>query len=234
MFVGPIFGREALTAPRQFKHFLIRSGYVATLFVLMYTAGQATFGWQQVRNVGDFARFGTLVFQLFSLVQLSLVLFFGLLFAAGSVAQEKDRQTLVLLLMTDLRNRELVLGKLFASLLLVAVLLATSVPVFVLVHLLGGVDLRQIGWALAICAATAYAAGSWGALVAFWREKTFQTLAISVLGTVLYLGLVEAVAAAADAWLNLEGTAAWLNPYRAMLAILAPLSGSGGAAHFAQ
>ncbi|HID24624.1 MAG TPA: hypothetical protein EYP14_19805 [Planctomycetaceae bacterium] len=59
-------------------------------------------------------------------------------------------------------------------------------------------------------------------------------MAISVLGAVLYLGVVEAVAAAVDVWLNLEGTAAWLNPYRAMLAILAPLSGSGGAAHFAQ
>ena len=87
MFAGPIFSREALTSPRQLKHFLIRSGYVAALFVLMYTAMQAMFGWQQVRSFGDVARFGSLVFQIFCIVQLSLVLFFALLFAASGVAQ---------------------------------------------------------------------------------------------------------------------------------------------------
>jgi len=35
----------------------MRSGYVAAFFILMYTAGQVAFGWQQVRNIGDVARF---------------------------------------------------------------------------------------------------------------------------------------------------------------------------------
>ena len=228
LFAGPIFSREALTSPRQFRHYLIRSGYVAALFVLMYTAGQATFGWQQVRNVGDLARFGSFVFQIFSLVQITLVLFFALLFAAGSVAQEKDRRTLILLLMTDLRDRELVLGKLWASLLIVAVLLAASAPVFILVHSLGGVSLDQIAWSLAICASTALAAGSWGSLVAYWREKTFQTLAISVLGTVLFLGIVEAVIGLAGSGSDVGQWAAFLNPYRSLARILDPLGLSVG------
>jgi ABC-type transport system involved in multi-copper enzyme maturation permease subunit len=223
LFAGPIFSREALTSPRQLKHYLIRSGYAAALFILMYTAGQATFGWQEVRNIGDIARFGGLIFQVFSLVQLSLVAFFALLFTAGNIAQEKDRKTLVLLLMTDLRSRELVLGKLLASLLLVAVLIVASMPVFALVHLLGGVSLEQIGWSLAICAATALAAGSWGGLVAFWREKTFQTLAISVLGLVLFLGLAEAVIGVAGSESVAGQWAALLNPYRAIAVVLDPL-----------
>lgn len=228
LLAGPLFSREALTSPRQFKHFLIRSGYVAALFVLMYTAAQSTFGWQQVRNVGDFARFGELIFGIFSLVQLSLVLFFALLFAAGNVAQEKDRRTLVLLLMTDLRDRELILGKLSASLLLVAVLLAASVPVFTLVSLLGGVSLQQIGWSLAICAASGLAAGSWGSLVAFWREKTFQTLAISVLGVVLFLGVIEAAIALAGGNSPVAEVLALFNPYRAMADVLSPLGRQHG------
>ena len=228
MLAGPIFSREALTAPRSLRHFLIRSGYVAALFVLMYTAAQATFGWQDVRSVGDIARFGGLVFQLFSLVQLSLILFFALLFAAGSVAQEKDRQTLILLLMTDLRDRELVMGKLLASLLIVGVLLLVSVPVFALIYMLGGVGLDQIAWSLTLCAAAALAAGSWGALVAFWREKTYQTLAFGVLGLLLFLGVVEAVVALSGVESPIAGAAALFNPYRAMFRILAPLSESTG------
>ena len=229
MFTGPIFSREALTSPRQPRHFLIRSGYVAALFVLMYTAGQATFGWQQIRNVGDIARFGTLVFQIFSVIQLSLVMFFSMLFAAGRVAQEKDRQTLILLLMTDLRDREMVLGKLTASLLLVAVLLGVSLPVFVFVHLLGGVAVSQIVWSLALCAATALAAGAWGTLVAFWRDKTFQTLAISVLGLVVYLGVLEAVIAIIGAGTTVGEIVAYFNPIRSMLLVLDPLGSQAGA-----
>lgn len=228
MLAGPIFSREVLTSPRQLRHYLIRSGYIAALFVLMYTAGQATFGWQQVRNIGDIARFGSLVFQVFSLVQMSLVLFFALLFAASNVAQEKDRKTLILLFMTDLHDREMVLGKLFASLLMVGVLIAASVPVFVMVHLLGGVSLSQIGWSLALCAATALAAGSWGSIVAFWRDKTFQTLAVGVLGLVLFLGLLEAVIALVGPTSVPGQIAALLNPYRALFTILNPLAVQDG------
>ncbi len=75
MIAGPIFSREVRISPRQLRHYLMRAGYVAALFVLMYTAGQATFGWQEVRNIGDTARFGSLIFQVFSLIQLSLVIF---------------------------------------------------------------------------------------------------------------------------------------------------------------
>ncbi len=231
--VGPIFSREALTAPRQIQHFAARAGYVAALFVLMYTLGQVTFGWQQERQLGDLARFGAICFQVFSLLQLTLVVFFSLLFAAGNIAQEKDRKTLILLLMTDLSNRELVLGKLTASLLIVGVLLAVSLPAFALTSLLGGVEVQQIGWSLAVTAAAALAAGSWGTLIAFWREKTFQTLAYSVLGLVLFVGLVEALRVAAgpqtvaDEWLSLA------NPLRGLLLVIDPLatmSQSGGVA----
>ncbi len=228
MLAGPLFSREALTVPRQLAHFLIRSGYIGALIVLMYTAVQTTFGWQQVRNLGDIARFGQLVFEIFAVVQLALVLFFAVLFAAGNVAQEKDRRTMLLLLMTDLRDRELVLGKLTASLLLPGVLLAASIPVFVIVQILGGVSLSQIGCAIAISAAAGLFAGSWGSLVAFWREKTFQTLAISLIGIVLFLGVVEGLLAIVSPLSSAGFVIASLNPFRAMLRIFDPLNTSGG------
>lgn len=224
MLAGPIFSREVLTSPRQATYFILRAGYVLALLVLMYTASQATFGWQQVTSLGETARFGSLLFQLFSMVQLALVLFFAPLFAASRVAQEKDRQTLVLLLMTDLKDRELVFGKLLASLLPVGMLLAASAPVFALISILGGVSPEQIGWSLTLCAAAGMAAGSWGSLVAFWREKTFQTLAISVLGLVLFIGVIEAAVALvgndspAGRWIG------WCDPFRGMLLVLDPLA----------
>jgi len=228
VLAGPLFSRETLTLPRQFRHFLVRSGYVAAFFVLMYTAAQTTFGWQQVRNLGDIARFGELVFEVFSVVQLTLIIFFSVLFAAGNIAQEKDRRTMLLLLMTDLRDREMVYGKLGASLLLPAVLLASSIPVFVIVHLLGGVSLTQIGCAIGVSAAAGLAAGAWGSLVAFWREKTFQTLAISLIGIVIYLSMIEGVCVLVGANTATTFFVGSLNPFRSMLRILEPFSMEGG------
>ncbi|MCA9093528.1 MAG: ABC transporter permease [Planctomycetaceae bacterium] len=224
MFVGPIFTREAMTVPRQLRHYLSRSGYVGALFVLIYTLGQVTFGWQQQVFLGELARFGNQSFQILSLLQLTLVMFFSLLFAAGNVSQEKDRKTMVLLIMTDLRNQELVLGKLAASLLMVGVLIGISAPVFVFLSLLGGVMPSQIGWVLAIAGGTGLAAGSWGSLMAFWREKTFQTLAWSVLGLVLFLGIVEGSLPLLGSTSTAGQIVSLFNPYRGMMVVLEPQS----------
>ncbi|MBS0202352.1 MAG: ABC transporter permease [Planctomycetes bacterium] len=228
MLAGPLFSRETLTVPRQFKHFLIRSGYVAALFVLMYTTAQTTFGWQAARNLGDIARFGQLVFQIFAFVQMTLMIFFSVLFAAGNVAQEKDRRTLLLLLMSDLRDSEFVLGKLCASLLLPAVLLVSSIPVFAFVQLLGGVSVSQIACVIAISAASGFLAGCWGSLVAFWREKTFQTLAISLIGAVLALGVIEGTLVVVGSATDIGQVIGALNPFRALVRVLDPLNSSGG------
>lgn len=224
MIAGPIFSREVLTLPRQFRHYLIRSGYIGLLFVLLWTAGQVTFGFQDVRGISAMAGFGQQVFQILGFVQLSLVLFFSLLFTAGNIAQEKDRQTLILLLMTDLSNHEIVLGKVFASVLQVGTLILVSAPVFFFLQLLGGIAAYQIFWLILICLATALLSGSWAALIAFWKEKTFQTLATSVLGLVVYLGALETIIALSPSQSLTAEWAAAFSPFRAILEITSPLA----------
>ncbi|MBL8810912.1 MAG: ABC transporter permease [Planctomycetaceae bacterium] len=218
MAVGPIFEREVLTAPRRLSHYMMRSGFVAALLILFYSIRQATIGFQDVLFASDVASFSALTFRVFALLQLTLSLFFATLFSASLVAQEKDRKTLILLLMTDLRNYELATGKLLASLLNVGVLLAVSWPVFCFLKLLGGVTWSQILWSQAIVLSATLAAGSWGCLVAFWREKTFQTLAISVLGVVLFVLVAEATGSA------LGGSFSAVSPYSGLFKVLSPLN----------
>ncbi|APZ94469.1 ABC transporter permease [Fuerstiella marisgermanici] len=224
MFAGPIFAREALTAPRRLRHYLLRSGYVAFLLVLMYTIRQATIGFQDTKFSGDIATYGNFVFGVLALLQLTLGMFFATLFTAANIAQEKDRRTLILLLMTDMRSRELAYGKLLASWLIVGVLVAASVPVFCALRLLGGVTWSQVFWAEAIIVSTTLAAGAWGCFVAFWREKTFQTLAISVIGVVLFVAVAEGLVVLLGAESAIGAWAAYASPYRALFAVLNPLS----------
>jgi ABC-type Na+ efflux pump permease subunit len=229
--LGPIFVREWLTVPRRARHYVLRALYLGLLWVLALTTWQATVGWSHPATVGDTARFGLLVFQLFTFVQLTLLLFFAALSAASAITQEKDRRTFVLLLLTDLRNYEIVLGKLLGSLLQILLLLAGMVPILAAIVLMGGIGLRQVGEAVLVLAATGLAAGSLGSVVALWRERTFQTLALTVLFLVLYLCVVSALPALLallplPSWMGGAANAsllqAWLNPFAALQSVLEP------------
>ncbi len=227
MFIGPVFTRELVTAPRRMRFYAARAVYVAALLMLVSTAWLLLTGTQEVRNVGDMARFGATLFQLLAPLQLALVLFFSALLAASAVAQEKDRRTLVLLLMTRLSNSELVLGKLLSSLLQVLVLLAAAWPLFMLIGLFGGVSLSQIGWVFAVTLATALASGSIGSTLALWREKTFQTLALAFLVLMFWLAAAELLVAAGRLGVQWNGVSAgvWgaaLSPWRAVLIAARP------------
>jgi ABC-type transport system involved in multi-copper enzyme maturation permease subunit len=230
LFIGPVFTRELVTAPRRIRFYVARAIYVAALLTLVCTAWLLLTGTQDVRNVGDMARFGATVFQLLAPLQLALVLFFSALLTASAVAQEKDRRTLVLLLMTRLSNSELVLGKLFSSLLQVLVLLMAALPLFMLIGLFGGVSLPQIGWVFAVTLATALAAGSIGSTFALWREKTFQTLALVFLLLMFWLAAAELLIAAGGWGVRWHGisAAAWgeaISPWRAVLIAARPSVG---------
>ena len=110
-----------------------------TPVALGITAWQATIGFEQTPTLGDTARFGLLLFQIIAYVQLTLVLFFAALSGASSITREKDRRTFILLLITDLRSYEIVLGKFAGSLLQILLLLAGMFPVLAVLLLLGGV-----------------------------------------------------------------------------------------------
>jgi ABC-type transport system involved in multi-copper enzyme maturation permease subunit len=226
LFIGPVFTREFTITPRRPRIYLARTIYALVLLVLMSTAWLVLTGTQVVRDVGDLARFGTILFQILSPLQLALALFFSALLAASAVAQEKDRHTLDLLLITRLTNGELVLGKLMASLLTVVVLLATSLPLFFITMLFGGVSVDQIIRVFAVTLAGVSVAGSLGSTLALWREKTFQAVAMTVLVLVLWLAVWEIAAAGAlgSAWLGLS-TKTWaigFSPWQAILEATRP------------
>ena len=221
MLIGPIFSRELVTAPRRPQHFVYRGVYGTGLFVLMCTAWLVLAGTQIIRNVGDMAKFGSIFFLIVTPLQLALLTFLAALRSASGVAQEKDKKTILLLLMTRLTNHELVLGKLLASLLDVLVMLATAAPIFMLLTLFGGVSAAQVCRVFAVTLATILAAGSLGSTVALARDKTFQSLAMTALVLMIWVGLWEAIAVLAGhirvAGVPLESIAGAMSPIRAIL-----------------
>ena len=224
MFIGPVFTREAIVAPRRTRHFLTRGIYATALLLLIFTAWLVLTGTQRIVNVGDMARFGAVLFQVLAPLQLALMLFLAAIQSASNVSVEKDRETLILLLMSRLTNSELVLGKLFASLLSLGVMLLTSLPIFMLIVLFGGTSFAQVGWTYSVTTAAVLAAGSLGCTIAFWREKTFQALALVALLIVFWIGLFEGVAIVPIeiAGFTGEQLASAASPFRAIIAASHP------------
>ena len=85
----------------------------------------------------------------------------------------------------------MVVGKLAATLLTPLTMLFCGLPLFLSLPLLGGVSPQQVIGVFVVTAATILLAGSLGTVVGMWREKTFQAIALTVLGLLMYVGVGE-------------------------------------------
>jgi ABC-type Na+ efflux pump permease subunit len=226
VLIGPIFTRELVTAPRRTQHFAYRGVYGGALLVAICTAFLVFYGTQISYTISDTARFASILFYILAPLQLALITFLAALRSASSVALEKDKKTLILLLMTRLTNHEVVLGKLLASLLDVLVMLLTAAPIFMFLTLFGGISATQVARVFAVTLVTALAAGSLGSTVALARDKTFQSLAMTGLVLMIWIGAWEAVAAFGEGaqigGVPLESIAAAASPIRAILTAAHP------------
>jgi len=224
VFAGPIFTREAIVAPRRPRLYALRTIYGTALILLIATAWMVIAGTQVVRNISDMARFGAVLLNILAPLQMVLLLFLSATQSASRVAIEKDRQTLILLLMTRMTNTELVMGKMLSSLLGVVTMLLTALPIFMLVVLFGGTSFEQVLWAFAVTLASCIVAASLGTMIGFWREKTFQALALTLLACVFWLGAGEVAGFGQWQWgaIGSGQVAAAISPIRAIFAACQP------------
>ena len=216
MFLGAVFERELLVAPRSRGMFIARAVAAGTLLGIVATCWLVVTGTQAVTTVGDTARFGGTLVRILGPLQLVLAMLAAALTSVVAVGVEKDRRTLELLLVSRLGDAQLVLGKLAGSLLRVGLLLVAVVPIFALAAVFGGVTARQLAGMFVVTAAAAAAAASIANAVAFWRDTTFQSLAITAFALVAWMATGEAVAAT---WGAEAGAA--VSPARSLFAALA-------------
>ncbi len=223
MLLGAVFEREVRFAPKSKGLFIGRAVYAGSLLAIIATCWLVLTGTQTVTSPGDTARFGATLLRTLAPLQLSLAVLAAAMTAAIAVSVEKDRRTLELLLLSRLSERELVLGKLAASLLRVILMLLSAIPVFGIASLFGGVTGIQLGRLFIVTAAAALSAASIATTVAFWKDTTFQAVAITAFALVAWVVIGEA----ATSWFG-PTVGEQLSPARAMFAALSPAGGNLG------
>jgi ABC-type transport system involved in multi-copper enzyme maturation permease subunit len=140
---GPVFIYEWVTSTRRWQVYALRSVFVLGLLIALLLMGISAGAARVVSAPAALAALAELGESLFMAVigtQLTLVLLAAPAATAGAICLDRSRGTLTHLLVTDLTDREIVLGKLAARLTPVLVLIAATLPVMELLTLLGGVD----------------------------------------------------------------------------------------------
>ena len=125
------------------------------------------------------ARFAELFFTRFLSVQLAMIFFFTPAYTATAIAEEKEQRTLDFLLATDLRSREIVLGKLASRLAHLVLFVLAGLPVLVLMQFLGGVDPNLALAGFAGTALTMLSLASLGILISAYVERPRSAIFIT-------------------------------------------------------
>ena len=117
----------------------------------------------------------TLALVLFEM-QLLLVAAITPAYASSAISEEKDQETLALLLTTDLTDREIVWGKAMGRILFVLLAVLAGVPVMMITLFVGGVDPSFFASGYALTAGTAILSGAIGVGAACHTAETRTAL----------------------------------------------------------
>ena len=149
---GPVFVYETILEARRWQVYATRSAFVLLLLGGMGLIWFGAGGARDTMSTQELARISYGFFSILGVVQLSLVLLAAPAVAAGSICGDRARGTLAHMMVTDLADREIVLGKLGSRLTPVLGVVLAAVPVAALGGLMGGLDFSAL---LALFAETA-------------------------------------------------------------------------------
>jgi ABC-type transport system involved in multi-copper enzyme maturation permease subunit len=194
---NPVLQRELLVNLRMRRAFVLLFAYVTLLGVVVYMA------WPQAKKIDmTNPEAAKRLVNLFFLGQYMIASLMAPSFAAGAITGEKERKSYEMLLASPLKPGAIVLGKLFASLSHVAILIISSLPIVMLCLPLGGVSFYEV---VAIYMALIISVVTFG-MVSLACSSYFQRTAASLV--VSYLAILPMALFALLFWQMFEGAGA--------------------------
>src|ERR1035438_1719343 len=168
----PLLGKELLEQATRKQMYVIRVTYALVLFGVfcVYYARHLAEG--QLLALGR----GMGPFQFLVTAQLATIYLFLPPLMAGALAQEKERDTLGLLFLTDLTPWELILQKYVGRLIPMLTLLFLSLPLLAVAYSLGGVSVGMLYSSAATLFLTCLWVGALALECSAHEASTFQAL----------------------------------------------------------
>lgn len=194
--LNPILASSGLRRMRSAKTLLILAVYEGVL--LLAALALLSRFWGNTLSLDDMSS-GVTAYTLLMLLQFALIVLVAPAATAGSIAGERERQTLELLLVTGTGSFRIVMGKLLESFAFMGLMIVGSLPVMCLTMLPGGVALGQVLLGAAFLLICAFAAASVGVLASSMMKTTVGATILSYIlllvigiGTLVPIGFITA------------------------------------------
>ncbi len=246
MTINPVLSRELRQRFRRGRapvFFTLWLAIVGAFAYLIFLAGRAfaqSFGGFGIGAFASSAALGRMMFELTAILIMTAVLFIVPGVMALSVVGERERLTLKLLQISQLRPLQIIFGKLASGLAYVLLLILAAGPVLMLPVIIGGVRLADALAALGITLLVAVTVGS----ISLWVSARAKTTRGAVAGSYLWAFILAAgtmmLLVAEILLIQPGGTpgggaegrefySVWSNPYVAMVsAVNEPVESQGG------
>jgi ABC-type transport system involved in multi-copper enzyme maturation permease subunit len=152
--LGPHYFYDLIRLARRSRTRDLRMLYLTALILglgLIYwlqfpheNLGNLLFDTQRAMSINQASNFAQIFMFTVIVVQNLTVLLLTPVYVGSAIAEEKERKTLDLLFATQMKDREIILGKLFSRLTHLGAILLAGLPVLSLAQLWGGVDFRVL------------------------------------------------------------------------------------------
>lgn len=192
---GPVLFYDVVRTARRSRYFISRCAYLGVLTaVLCWMYGLWMMRYRdQAIPPAEMATFAEWFFYVYLVVQFLVVLLVTPAYTAGAISEEKERRTMEFLLATDLRNREIVLGKFTARVGNLLLLLLAGLPILSFIQLIGGIDPDLLLGGFAATALTLVELASLSILFSVYTRRSRDAILLVYFAVGIYWGLAAAL-----------------------------------------
>jgi len=183
--LGPVFAFEWIVWSRRWQWYAMRSLFTGALLVALLVILAKPDSAGGTTTIRGLAQLGESFFIAVIGTQLTLVLLAAPAATAGAICVDRASGMLTHVLVTDLSDTEIVLGKLAARLVPVLGLVGCTLPLLAILTLLGGVDPDALFGAFLVTIGLALLGSSLAFVFSLWVKRTHEAL----LGTYAVWGL---------------------------------------------
>jgi ABC-type transport system involved in multi-copper enzyme maturation permease subunit len=176
MGLGPVFAYEWISLSRRWQWYALRSLFAGLLLIALLVILSNSFVPNGGMTFHDLAKLGGSFYIALIGTQLTLVLLAAPAATAGSICLDRASGKLTHLLVTDLSDTEIVLGKLASRLVPVLGLVACALPLMAIMTLLGGVDPDALFGGFLVTVGVALLGCSLAFVFSLWAKKTHEAL----------------------------------------------------------
>ncbi len=171
---------------RKLRTFIMLTAYLILLSCLALGIYYLILDSSGAFSSADMTDLGRGLFYVIILVEIFMATFIPPSFTAGAISGERERKTYELLRTTLLSARQLVLGKLYASLGFITLLILSALPLETIALAIGGVTLTELIASQVLVLVTAFSFATIGMTVSsFVRTTTVSNVITYVISTLV-------------------------------------------------